>query len=57
LKGKEKDNCNASLSALPFKGRVGWGWCVAVGHSPSREAMRINTIPIPAFPLKGKETN
>lgn len=36
------------LRALPFKGRVGWGWGL--------KAMRgMDPIPIPAFPLKGKE--
>ncbi|RJG05516.1 hypothetical protein D3870_05355 [Noviherbaspirillum cavernae] len=34
--------------SLPFKGRAGWGWVVSRGLKP---------IPIPTFPLKGKEQN
>src|SRR5579885_280130 len=40
--------------ALPFKGRVGWGWCGrCCGPHWSKHGMA--TIPLPASPLKGEE--
>src|SRR5690606_33314114 len=49
--GVGPDSRRTCLKALPFKGRVGWGW---VSHRPRRVADRTATsrkpIPIPACP-------
>src|SRR6185312_8452029 len=46
-----------AIKALPFKGRVGWGWVGRWRVMPSRAVGKreCKPIPLPASPLKGEE--